>query len=46
LQQQKFRRAIHGKKPENIHSPSRKDWKLFWELALLAKEVVEFYDYK
>jgi hypothetical protein len=46
LQQQNFRRAIPGKKPENIHFLSRKGWKLFWEMASFAQEVVEFYDYK
>jgi hypothetical protein len=46
LQQQKFRRAISGKRPENIDFLSRKGWKLFWELASFAQEVVEFYDYK
>lgn len=46
LQQQRFRRAISGKKPENIRFLSRKGWKLFWEMAEFAQEVVEFYDYK
>ena len=46
LQKQRFRRAIPGKRPENIHFLSRKGWKLFWEMAEFAQEVVEFYDYK
>ena len=41
-----FRRAIPGKKPENIHFLSRKGSRLFWEMASFAQEVVEFYDYK
>ena len=46
LQHQRFRRAVPGKKPENIHFMSSKGWKLFWELASFAQEVVEFYGYK
>ena len=46
LQEQKFRRAISGKKPENIHFLSQKGRKLFGGLRAFALEVVEYYDYK
>ena len=46
LQEQKFRRAVPGKKSENIHFLSSKRKKLFAALEKFAIEIVEYYDYK
>ena len=46
LQEQKFRRATSGKRPENIHFLSKKGCKIFGELMSFADEVLDFYEYK
>jgi hypothetical protein len=46
LQEQKFRRATSGKRPENIHFLSKKGSNIFEELMSFADEVLHFYEYK